>query len=359
MAAHLRAGKLATFSLVCPRWPEANEERWMRAVVDCYRFPWHKVDVEHMLPFSRLPEGFHGEPTATVIDEEQLGVVNSLLASQGVAVMLSGHGGDAVLCARGGSVPVHLADALFDGDAIGAFRAMVDWKNTAKDVRSYSYWLLRTLVEPTVDHLRGNRIRSSSRGLRVPAWIKRDYASQMNLRQRARRHISWRCREPGRQALSDNLWLLALVTATNPQRRMGFEIRHPLMYRPLVEFMCGIPWEQKLRPRCDRYLQRRALKNILPEEIRWRATKGNASAALVEGLRRSQDWLDYLCDSPKLAERGIVDAEEWRQAVRRASVGQVPDQKLFLAAIAVEVWLKQLSEFRVRTPIRRRSDRYP
>jgi hypothetical protein len=91
-------------------------------------------------------------------------------------------------------------------------------------------------------------------------------------------------------------------------------------------------------------LQRRALKGILPESVRQRMCKGNGNPAIVEGLRRSRDWRDYLCDSPMLAEHGIVDAEEWRRAVRQASVGHTRDDKFFLAAIGVEAWLKQLAQ---------------
>ncbi|HWT07028.1 MAG TPA: asparagine synthase-related protein [Xanthomonadales bacterium] len=142
--------------------------------------------------------------------------------------------------------------------------------------------------------------------------------------------------------------MMSIATALIPRRRKVYEQRHPLLYRPLVEFMAGVPWEQKLRPRCDRYLQRRALEGVLPELIRRRATKGNGNPAIVEGLRRSRDWIAYLCDDPQLAQRGIVDRERWRTVVRQASVGQTHDDKNFLAAVAVEVWLKQLRERAVR-----------
>ena len=56
------------------------------------------------------------------------------------------------------------------------------------------------------------------------------------------------------------------------------------MYRPFVEFMAGLPDDQNLHPRCDRFLQRLALKAILPDAIRRRAGKGVGSAPIVEGL---------------------------------------------------------------------------
>jgi asparagine synthase (glutamine-hydrolysing) len=346
IAAHDDARDLAAYSVVCSSWPEADETRWMRTVVERYDLPWHKLEIETMLPFSQLPGEFHGEPTQAVIAERQLQLESELLRAHGTRVMLSGHGGDAVLCAAAG-VPAHLGDPFFDADPVAALRAMRQWKNGARDGRSLSHWMLRGLIEPVADHVRGRRIRNAVRPA-LPPWFEPAYARAMQLERRSLRRVAPRCRAPGGQAISDAVWTMSMSTATIPRRRMSYEIRSPLLYRPLVEFMWGVPWEQKLRPRCDRLLQRRALEGVLPELIRRRASKGSGNPSLVEGLRRSRDWLAYLCDSPLIAQRGIVDAERWRLGVRQASVGQTHEDRFFLAAVAVEVWLKQLGEHRVR-----------
>jgi asparagine synthetase B (glutamine-hydrolysing) len=265
------------------------------------------------------------------------------MRSNNVGVMLTGHGGDTVLFASPGLIPTHLADSLFDGNLFVAFREVGRWKRGCSERGSYSYWMLRCFLEPAINHLRGRQIRGADR-LVVPSWITRQYATAMDLVQRGARGLAYRCRAPGHQALWDDIWVTALAMATVPQQSLAYEFRHPLLYRPLVEFMCGIPWDQKLSPRSDRFLQRRALKGVLPEPVRLRTTKVVGSAALVEGLRRSRDWLAYLCDSPLMAERGIADAVEWKQAVQRASVGQTHGDKAFLAGVAVESWLKQLKE---------------
>ncbi len=91
---------------------------------------------------------------------------------------------------------------------------------------------------------------------------------------------------------------------------------------------------------------------MLPELIRRRATKARGSGPYLEGLRRSREWIAYLGESPLMAERGLVDADRWRQAVREASVGQTHSDKYFFAGVAVEAWLKQLREHRARAPQR-------
>jgi hypothetical protein len=43
-----------------------------------------------------------------------------------------------------------------------------------------------------------------------------------------------------------------------------------------------------------------------------------------------------------MARHGMIDADRWRLAVRRAAVGQTQGDREFLAAVAVETFLKQL-----------------
>lgn len=345
VAARSGARGLGAYSMISPGWPDSDEQPWMKAVTALYDIPWYKVDIETILPFSRLPKNFMGEPAAAVISEQQLQFENELFAEHGVTVVLNGFGGDDILGRSPGRIPTHLADPLFDGHFIGAIRNVANWKAGSREKRSYSYWLLRALLEPAIDHVRGQARRRHQRWT-LPPWIKRDYVTRMRLNERAQKPAAPKCRHPSRQAVWSALWLQSFELANLPRHGVTYERRHPLAYRPLVEFMCGIPWEQKLRPRCDRYLQRRALKGILPELVRQRATKGTGNPALVEGLRRSNDWISYLCDRSMMAELGIVDLELWRRAVKQASVGQTYDDRFFLAGVTVEVWLKQLSEWR-------------
>ena len=125
-----------------------------------------------------------------------------------------------------------------------------------------------------------------------------------------------------------------------------FDLRFPLLYRPLVEFMLGIPWEQKLRPECDRYLHRRAMTGILPEQVRLRTDKAGPEEAQFEGLRRDSPWLDLLLTRPRVVERGYVDARRWSEAVNQARFGRIVSMRHFIAAATLEVWLQQREEVR-------------
>jgi asparagine synthase (glutamine-hydrolysing) len=346
VAADLKVPSLAAYSHICEEWPEADERRWMREVVTMHSLPWHQQDIAAVAPFAKLPTIPYGEPSAIAISERQLEVENELFAKHGVSVVLNGFGGDDILGRDSGRLPSHLADPLFDGQPLRALRELNEWRAGSMEQRSKTYWLVRGLLQPAADHLMGRRVRRRDQRFLYPPWIRPDYALRMKLTSRAERQVAPRCRYPGLQGVWTALWLQSIALATLPRSRMSYERRHPLAYRPLVEFMCAIPWEQKLRPRCDRYLQRRALKGVLPELVRRRATKGSGSPAMVEYLRRSPDWVDYLCESPALASHGVVEVEAWRNMVRNASVGQTIDDRFFMAGVMVEVWLKQFEQRR-------------
>ena len=341
---------LPAFSVVSPAWPDTDEVKWMRAVVEAYDLPWHPVDVETVLPFSKLPRHFLAEPTEMVVDEGLLSSQNELLGCG--TVLLNGNGGDMVFAGFPGAIPVHLADPLFELRPLDALRGAREWMRGAREKRSHGFWLLRGLVEPAVCHLAGRHLQGADR-LPLPPWLRRSYADSMRLQERSRRRRAPRCQQPGRQALWDAIWACSVSEAPYPEQ--SYTGRRPLMYRPLVEFMCGIPWEQKLRPRCDRYLQRRALKAILPEIVRRRAWKPTGTCALVEGLNRSPEWQEFLNDRPAMADRGLADAEAWRQAVRQAAAGQTHGDKFFLAGVAIEAWLKLLHH----RPVRNRLESLP
>src|SRR3712207_4628922 len=136
--------------------------------------------------------------------------------------------------------------------------------------------------------------------------------------------------------------MMCVSSPVAAQRPAPYELRRPLLHAPLVEFMFGVPWEQRLRPDCDRYLQRRALRRILPESVRLRGNKGAYSQVVFDGLRRSREWTDLLTESPRLAERGIVDLGRWREAVTQARFGRTYTDRHFLTAVSLEAWLQQL-----------------
>jgi hypothetical protein len=137
--------------------------------------------------------------------------------------------------------------------------------------------------------------------------------------------------------------LIGHITQLNqiPQK---FEYRHPLLYRPLVEFMFNLPWNQKFHPDSDRYLQRRSLAGILPEPVRLKRGKIVNDQIYYEGLRQGRQWCELLTDNPRVAALGIVDRDRWIEAVGRARMGLTHFLPQFEAVAMLEIWLRQREE---------------
>lgn len=330
---------LETVSFVFPRMDGIDEQSWMRDVEEMHGVRRHVIDAGDVLPFAELPRAFFAEPSVALTDVARARRKDELLEDLGIDVLLTGAGGDAVF--RSLAHPRHLADPLYRLRLVSAARELAHWRKHTTPSRSWLYWVVRHVLQPSADHLRGR----ATRPLKVtglPSWIRPEYARATRLERRARRRLAPRCRTPGLQEMCDELWIMCVSASAGAQRPAPYEVRRPLLHAPLVEFMVGVPWDQKLRPHCDRYLQRRALRGILPESVRLRGDKGTYSQAVFEGLRRNRDWTDLLTDSPRLAERGIVDLERWREAVAQARFGRTHTDKHFLAAVSLEAWLQGL-----------------
>lgn len=330
---------LGAYSIFAPGHPDSNEQQWMEAVVEHHGIDWHPVDGDDILPFSELPTFQTPEPSVSVIDSLAIRTLNAMCRDHDVSTLMTGSGGDVLLGTYLGSSPVHLSDGLFDGTFGQSLRALGAWQRECHVQRPLSYWAWHGMVKPAVAHV-FHRPVSGSQHPPLPFWFSAEARARTGRPAHRRMTLAPRARTPGRQYTADLVWAGAMGTAGAPRRELAYQRRAPLLYRPLVEFLVGLPWDMKIRPRCDRYLQRRALEGILPEKVRRRAVKTAGSWSLIEGLRKSHLWQDYLCDDPQLAKIGLVDRNDWRLAVAQAAHGQTHGDMFLLSAVAIEVWLK-------------------
>ncbi len=345
-AAHLELPRIGAYSFVSPSSPQGDEQPWARAVIDRYPVPWHTLDSSTALPFSEPPDSFpfQAEPTSAVLHIKTHRLLDALFREHNVHTVLTGHGGDALLGAGAGPVPGYLADLLFSGHPLDALAEARRWSSTHRHKRSLSFVLLHGLLRPAIDHLRGYRFDDDP-ALPLPGWMEPACGLRWRILHRARQRPATRDRFPGRQAIWDSVWCHA-VSGGSARVHAGYDVRRPLLYRPLFEFMFAIPGAQRTHPRCDRYLQRRALRGILPEAVRRRGHKTFGTWAFIEGLAQSPAWIEYLCEGPRLADLGVTTAQKWREAMKRASVGDTSGDRFFLAGITLEAWLKQWAQWR-------------
>jgi asparagine synthase (glutamine-hydrolysing) len=64
----------------------------------------------------------------------------------------------------------------------------------------------------------------------------------------------------------------------------SIEARHPFMDKRLIEFCLSLPPEQKFHQGWSRYIMRRAMEKILPQQVQWRYGKSDLSSSFGYGL---------------------------------------------------------------------------
>jgi asparagine synthase (glutamine-hydrolysing) len=150
-----------------------------------------------------------------------------------------------------------------------------------------------------------------------------------------------RLRGAGRQYLWESVYRMANDEASSAFRgSLPVTTRHPLLHRPLVEFMLALPADLRASPADDRILQRRALVDRLPDAIRTRKTKGSDQRIRDRLQGQSPEWMAMMADRPRIVERGWVDGDLWRAQLQRARFGLVDGLGSFSAAMSAEAWLR-------------------
>ena len=123
----------------------------------------------------------------------------------------------------------------------------------------------------------------------------------------------------------------------------GIEPRFPFWDKRLVEFCLALPPQQKVHGGWTRIVLRRALADILPVEVQWRASKSNLGPNFEHGLlayERQRLEEVILKDSGTIEKYANIDS--LREAYRRfASGGRGEDALTIWKAVSLSLWLQR------------------
>ena len=100
------------------------------------------------------------------------------------------------------------------------------------------------------------------------------------------------------------------------------EKRYPYLDRELLEFLYAIPREQLVRPGQRRSLMRRALVGTVPDELLNRKRKAFVIRSPMAAISRECTSLIEMSQQMLTSSLEIVDANVFREAVRKARQGQ-------------------------------------
>jgi asparagine synthase (glutamine-hydrolysing) len=242
----------------------------------------------------------------------------NVVRNAGGRVLLSGFGADQYLYGN--------LDYITDMAASGRIRDALGEVTTWSVAMRQSFWTVgrRYLVDPFLS--RSPRMHQAPRWLNASAVDIGRFESHTD---RGHRFAS---------AITDNM---NAVPAWIERLPYGHEIemRYPFLYRPLVEASLRLPARQRVRPNARKWILRQATRDVLPDSVRMRSTKGGIDSRILWSLRREKPRLDAMLRDPILAQLGCVNADALRTAVDEARRGIVVNNVHLLSALALETWL--------------------
>ena len=119
--------------------------------------------------------------------------------------------------------------------------------------------------------------------------------------------------------------------------------RYPFFDYRLLAFCLSLPLSQKTQFGWSRLILRRALKNILPEVIRWRVKKGRLSKNLYQSLwRYEKKYLENLINSPAPSLSNYVNISNLQRIYLKQKQGfyNPIETETMWRVLALDLWLR-------------------
>jgi asparagine synthase (glutamine-hydrolysing) len=267
-----------------------------------------------------------------------------LMAQNGARVLLSGQGGDGVMWSMERPC-LDLADML----------AAKQLRKLHVRIKAYSLNTRRTYWDifwtDAVNSHDARPTSTSSRRMANDPWINWRLFAEFQQEQTEGARAATDSSLPASRRFSYKMISDAVrILSLQHFRTCGMiDASYPYLDRRLIQFMLSVPFEQKLRPGSTRSLHRRAMKGILPEEIRSRQGKTGAEECICRALGR--EWeivLSLFGEDARVVRRDYVDLPQLLAAMNNARDGRQTDVYSIMRVIALEVWLRGL-EARTRT----------
>ncbi|MBP7410430.1 MAG: asparagine synthase (glutamine-hydrolyzing) [Methanoculleus sp.] len=237
------------------------------------------------------------------------------LASSEVKVVLDGQGADEQLAGYIAYQMPYIRGLLRRGEVLAALREVA---GSARHHGSFFSWAARQ-----------SRVRSKRRGLlRGDAPEVLRYAGSLD------------------EVLSQEITAtnLPLLLHWEDRNSMAFSIeaRVPFLDYRLVEYLAGLPLDQKIRCGVTKYVLRRAIRGLVPDAVRCRMDKMGfvtpEEAWMKDELR---PHILALFSSPTFAARPYWDAERVLRNYKEFLDGKNPYSTDFWRIACAELWLRQ------------------
>jgi asparagine synthase (glutamine-hydrolysing) len=127
----------------------------------------------------------------------------------------------------------------------------------------------------------------------------------------------------------------------------GVEARVPFLDPELVALASRLPVVYKQRGRTGKWILRKAMQGLLPDTVISRPKTG-FGAPVRRWLRNElQPWVDDLCSTQALQDRGLFDPAAVQQLIRDDRAGRIDASYTIFSIICIELWCRQFLPARV------------
>ncbi len=328
---------LRTVSVIFDESTLSDEREWSVTAARALDVEQHCINGDAHHPFSRLREAveYWEEPHAASAFFAVHEAYGRLLRGTGAPILLTGIGAEAVVMNKH-QVPVYLADLLRRGRVGALGRELMRWQRVLRIPLGNLVW--RYCVRPVVSR----SLVSYEWSPEVHDWIEPTFARRWDLGARARNGGM----PPVDGGVADQWHVEAIGRVTGFLLR-GYldkvcDIRYPFLHRPLVELALSTPWSAKEIPGEPKALLRRAMRGVLPEEIRGRTQVVSTGHAVYAGLRKEWPALERVAGSSILVELGIVNRERLQNALHLARQGHALHLGGLLSTLTLDAWLQHV-----------------
>jgi asparagine synthase (glutamine-hydrolysing) len=267
----------------------------------------------------------------------------TVIKAGGYKVVLSGIGGDEFM----GGVPnptAHLADLILRFKFVRLAKQLTAWSLVKRRP-----WI-QLLWEATLDLLPSSIGQYFVKQAKVDPWIDSDFARRTKLAVRqldVDEHFGFRL--PTRRSYISGIVIMAnkLAKSISPALTPE-EVRYPYLDRDVIEFTASIPAGQLLRPGERRSLMRRALADIVPQEILSRRTKQVGARTPVIAMEKHFDEIEPRFNNSAFGSQlGYINHVEFLRSLYAARDGKAIHVVRMLKTISLEFWLRDLAARRL------------
>jgi asparagine synthase (glutamine-hydrolysing) len=332
--------RLETVSHVFDECPTSDERRYIRLVETQRGIPGHYIKDEDFRLLAPLPNDVAIlTPNPVALSFGFHSGIGNAMDRIGARVLLSGLGGDQMFGGVYGAYP-EVADLLASGKFIALHRSLRSWSKAMK--KSY----LGLLWKDAIVRQLPQRLQAPAYGkaTKLPPWYNRDFSTQMKLQQRmmAKEQLKSFPSYSARDQAHGFLSTVKSISSCWRTEQFGIDVTYPFAHRPLVEFLQALPLDQFMRPGQNRFVMRRMLAGILPDEIAKRRTKGNPREVIFRAIARESTRLRAMFEDSRLCARGYIDKEPLLAALDRARHGYETHSAFLVQTILLEFWLRDL-----------------